>query len=180
MYVVKKFFLTVSLLLFITPSQAFFKAKAQTTIDDFDGSSRVSIRTGGLDCKQSVLCPMIGFGWSSNTADKLIIHGEMFDIWTKQYFNIQKLQININGDIKSFDSIGVTDFTSDASATYSKQGFFLPIEYKEIFKNEKNIKMRLVTDKGSFDGAFTGGKRPSVAEKNFTLFVEELAKQNHE
>lgn len=176
----KKLCLTMLLLAFVPSAQAFLKAKPQTILDDFDGSTRVSISTGGLDCKSVKLCPMIGFGWSSNTPNELIILTQMFDIWTKQYFDIQKLQININGEIKSFDSIGSTDFSSDASATYSKKGFVIPIEYKDIFEHGNNLKIRLVTDKGSFDGNFTGGKRPSVAEKNFILFVEELAKQNHE
>lgn len=159
------------------PAQAFFKAKAETVVDDFDGSKLVKIRTGGLDCAaKQVLCPMIGFAWFPDKPDSLYIRTDMYDMYLRNYYNIKKLQISVDGDIRSFDAIATTDYYSDTVGTTSTQLFPVPAEYIDILKTNKNIKIRLVTDRGNYDGAFTGGKRQSVADKHYRLFLDEMAK----
>lgn len=167
-------------LMVTTPAQAFLKAKAKTTVDDFDGTTRVSITHGALSCQgsQSLSCPMIGFSWASSLPNELFIHTQMADLWTKQYYSIKQLQISVDGEIKTFDGIGTTDYRNDSVGTYSDQGFLVPIELLETFKTNKNIKMRLVTDKGYYNGVFTGGNKQSIAEKHFILFNTELEKQS--
>lgn len=174
----KKLFL-VGLLsaMLISPAQAFFRAKAETVVDDFDGSTMVKITHGGLDCSRTTLCPMIGFAWSSKIPNELLIDTQMYDPFTRQYFNIERLEISVDGNIQSFEGVGTTSLNHDSIATYSKQGFFVPIELLDVFKTNKNIKIRLVTDKGYYHGSFTGGARQSIAEKHFILFNNELAKQ---
>lgn len=158
------------------PAQAFFKAKAETVIDDFDGSKTVQIRSGALDCTKALLCPMIGFGWVSTVPDKFAIRAEMLDAFTKQYFNIEKLQISVDGNIQTFEGHNMTSYNHDSYSTVSSRLFILPTEYLDVLKNSQNVKIRLVTDRGNYDGAFTGGKRQSVADKHYRLFLDEMAK----
>lgn len=163
-----------------TPAQAFFKVKANTTVDDFDGTTRVTITHGALSCQgtQAFSCPMVGFSWASSLPNELFIHAQMADMWTKQYYSIKQLQISVDGDIKTFEGVGTTDYRHDTVGTYSNQSFVIPTEMLETLKTNKNIKIRLVTDKGYFHGAFTGGNKQSIAEKHFILFSEELSKQS--
>lgn len=175
----KKLILASALLMATIPAQAFFQPKPKTTTDDFDGSTRVSMTEAALGCKALELhCPRLGYSWSSNTPDQLYVHVVLSDSFTKSYFNIRQMQMNVNGDIRTFDATGLTDFVRDSTSTQSWQSFALPIEYRDVFKNEKNVKIRIVTDKGPYDGVYSGGKKPSYAEKFYQLFEEELSKQN--
>lgn len=167
---------TTAIISLSTTAHAFLSPKVITKKDDFDGSTIVHAEETGLLCSGNWFapCPLIGFGYMTNHPEHFVLSAQMMDSTTKNYYNINKIAINIDGEIKTFDAISTTKFEhSSLTNTYlSTQTFALPLAYLDELNNGKDIKVRVSTDKGNFDGAFKGGKKKSVAEKQFPEFYK--------
>lgn len=159
-----------------------FSPKVHTVTSDFDNTTTMSIKAGGLDCKGGMACPMFGFSWHSKLPNKFSIKVQLWDIYRKQYYSIKDLYLNIDGEIiqaQEFpDSTTQYEHDTTATATTSTNLFHLPLDYINKMKNAQSIKTRIVTDKGVFENTLKGAKRKTIAEKHMNLFFEELQKQN--
>ncbi|MDO4895001.1 hypothetical protein [Moraxella sp.] len=172
----KKLAIIAAALLTATNANALFDIKAKTIKDDFDGSTSVHIAETSLYCGMSFECPLVGFSWGNNTQQYLGVHIQFIDMFSKNFYNINRLSINIDGNIENFDAIKTTSHQTDSTSYQSLQTFLVPADYIEKLNNGKDIKIRVSTNKGNYDGVFKGGKKPSKAEKFYPSFYTEVKK----
>ena len=157
-----------------------FAANARTVVDDFDGSTRVSVDPHGLSCGMSMVCPLLGARWTSTRADDAVLQVEVIN----EYVAIEGVSVNIDGQIVELEPL-----TGDALSRYSSnvetagraplarrssRDFLAPLELVQRMHAAGNVRVRVHTRDGSVDGVLSGERRPSKAHAALGRFLSQV------
>lgn len=159
-------------------------AKTTVNVSDFDGTVTVSTTATWVECPKSKLtCPLVGYSWSKNLPDNVALAVEISDFYTNQYYGMNTLRLNIDGEIISLNKLVPHKPTTFSrldltNSTQSIDFFEIPMDKLKEFNQAESIKMQLVTDKQIFDMVYKGGKKQTKAHKSLDEFLNTVEKSS--
>ena len=145
----------VSILVGCTNTQAVnYLTKAKVVESSFDGKKQAYTQPMYVFSSKGKHAAPVSLGafWVGDMGDNVSIDV----VLNGHYVSIKTLELSFDGNIKSYPAISQTDFEAPNSKVLSSRSsnkrFALPISDIEKFKTSQMVKLRVTTDKGSFEG----------------------------
>ncbi|MGP1605761.1 MAG: hypothetical protein ACTTG4_05100 [Moraxella sp.] len=152
-------------------------AKTNVSKSDFDDSVTISTQPSWVECPQSkLMCPLVGYAWGDGDAiDRYaVLVIEISDSLLKSYQSIERLKLNIDGDITELSKLtpnGTTSYSHDQVSAISRDYFIIPLDKLKSFESATSVKMQVTTNKNLYNMIYKGGKKQTRAYKMLPEFL---------
>ena len=147
-----------------------YGARVTTSVDSFDGATRIEADAYGTECSWTAPCPMIGARWVSSAESGYAVLVVKF---SGDYIQIRSIKLNIDGAIVDlpagnsqtiFTIIGgspvIPGIIAGVPGTRtSVRDFLIPLSMIDQILAAQSVKIRVDTETGIVDSIFSGGKR---------------------
>lgn len=176
----KNYFLLIAVSAILSGCVTGMPNQVSTATSSFDGSTEISLEPGFVYENKNLMSQgtfMLGLHWSSSEKDFVFIKAEK----PGRIVSLAKedgLQFNIDGEIIKLSSPQALTNT-DVSRYYSQfftqsaRGYLAKVELLRRIVNAKDVKVKLVTAEGYYEGDLLTDK-PGSAITGFREFIAKL------
>lgn len=148
-------------------------SQPQINKSEFDGSTTISYKPVNIVCSSAGVCPNLGFMWIDKSKDNV---GVVVQV-PGQIKAITGLALNVDGDIKSFNSHVLTSFNTIGSYAHSDKVFVVPAEYMRKASNASSVKIKISGPSYYQEGSLRNKMGEKIqAAKNLDALLEQMSR----